>query len=140
MEFGISTKSGIRGNWTYPLMDLWKKFSISFVTPKNGWIVVLCIEKKLTIQIEMPSWKRINCFVCQNVFVNYIGALGMYTCFEFSFISFVYPIHYLHNQLSKILNFSSIGIWTYISMIKEKCLRLGVCIIYNTSEVWPAFG
>ena len=30
-------------------MDVWKKnFSISFVTPpqNNGWIVVLCIEKK----------------------------------------------------------------------------------------------
>ena len=93
-----------------------KFFSISFVTTpqNNGWIVVLCIEKKIRVaedfSITMPSWKRINGFVCQNVFVNYIGALGMYTCFEFSFISFAYPIHYLHNQLSKILNFSSIGI------------------------------
>ena len=52
-----------------------KNFSISFVTPpqNNGWIVVLCIEKKIRVaedfSITMPSWKRINSFVCQNVLI-----------------------------------------------------------------------
>ena len=48
-----------------------KKFSISFVTSpqNNGWIDVLCTEKNRVAKC-LDSWKRINSFLCQNVFVN----------------------------------------------------------------------